>query len=558
MIRTIQNELKVFLADLPEKGALWRYFRLWRNREFISETNHDEIVEKVLDDGRMTSRYTFMATMSCAIAILGLLLSSPAVVIGAMLISPLMGPIVSLGFSLCILDIKQLRKALEAIAIGFVLALAVSSLIVNISPITDPTPEILARTQPNLFDLLVAVFSGLAGGYAVIKNRGGAIVGVAIATALMPPLAVVGYGLSTGSGAIARGAFFLFMTNLLAISLSVTILAKWYGFGIQNSRQNTILQSISIFLAFVILSIPLGLSLKNIASQSYATKTIKAEIEDYFHFSSYRISNFSIAFKKNDEVDVDCILVTDSYAPGAQAEIEKNLSEALQKKVVLSLDQIILAKSEQKKIEDTVPVQNDTVLTNPVQAKPGMMNAQDDMTQAIENAVLFPLDAVNVDSKNDAVTIYPRPEKAVTFALLRRMEEELGRRFPDWSVRIVPPFQVLPYVYFDTGKQVPEGEELSKLDDIIWALKRWGVEEAAIIGYASTVGEFQNFNNTSLAYRRANSVVKHLEAAGIKAVTKAEYRTYNQRQEERAFGINSFQRVEIRPVNNSAPLPPTN
>src|SRR3990167_1749333 len=201
------------------------------------KTSHEEVIEQVRADGQLSGRYIFMAVMSCGIAILGLLLSSPAVVIGAMLISPLMGPIMLMGFSLTILDVPAMRRAVFSMACGVVAALTISFLIVKLSPLTEVTPEILARTRPNLFDLLVAIFSGLAGGYAVIQRQGATIVGVAIATALMPPLAVTGYGLAVGSMAIAGGSFFLFMTNLLAIALSVTVLSKIYGFGAAQDRK---------------------------------------------------------------------------------------------------------------------------------------------------------------------------------------------------------------------------------------------------------------------------------------------------------------------------------
>lgn len=167
----------------PEINARIRRIRQWWYNKYVLSIDHEAVIQHVREEGRLTSRFSFMVTMACAIAILGLLLSSPAVVIGAMLISPLMAPIMSLGFSICLLDIQQMKKAIESVSVGVLLALLVSWMIVTLSPITDATPEIMARTQPNLFDLLIAIFSGLAGGYAVIKRKGETIVGVAL-----PPL----------------------------------------------------------------------------------------------------------------------------------------------------------------------------------------------------------------------------------------------------------------------------------------------------------------------------------------------------------------------------------
>jgi uncharacterized hydrophobic protein (TIGR00271 family) len=122
-----------------------------------------------------------MIMMSAGIAVIGLLLSSPAVVIGAMLISPLMNPILGFGFALATLDFPQVRRSLTALAEVTVLAVAFTAAIVLVSPLKEATSEILARTRPNLFDLLVALLAALAGGFAIIKGQGGTIVGVAIA-----------------------------------------------------------------------------------------------------------------------------------------------------------------------------------------------------------------------------------------------------------------------------------------------------------------------------------------------------------------------------------------
>jgi uncharacterized membrane protein len=146
-----------------KKPFLQRLINLTFKR-LARRVDHEDVVQHVTEEGELTGRYIFMVITSCAIAILGLLLSSPAVVIGAMLISPLMGPIMLMGFSLSVLDIDALKKAAVSMVIGVIAAISVSFLITALSPITEATSEILARTRPNFFDLMVAVFSGLAGG----------------------------------------------------------------------------------------------------------------------------------------------------------------------------------------------------------------------------------------------------------------------------------------------------------------------------------------------------------------------------------------------------------
>ncbi|MFY8194499.1 MAG: DUF389 domain-containing protein, partial [Novosphingobium sp.] len=173
------------------------YLREWWTGHVIRQIDHGEVIERRKEDGNLSEHYLFMIAMSAGIAVLGLLLSSPAVVIGAMLLSPLMGPIMALGFALAIGDWAWLKRSALTLLIGSVLAILLCSVLVFLSPIQTITSEIAARTRPNLFDLFVALFSALAGAYAMIRGKEGAIVGVAIATALMPPLAVVGFGIAT-------------------------------------------------------------------------------------------------------------------------------------------------------------------------------------------------------------------------------------------------------------------------------------------------------------------------------------------------------------------------
>lgn len=546
MTRTAAQAAYELFKHLPSWEVLFRAYRLWWYNKFPSEIDHEQIVGAVIEDGRMTSRYSFMVTMACAIAILGLLLSSPAVIIGAMLISPLMGPIMSLGFSLCIMDFKQMKKALEAIVIGMLLALMISSVIVHVSPLSDPTPEIMARTQPNLFDLLVAIFSGLAGGYATIRQKGGTIVGVAIATALMPPLAVVGYGISTASWPIAQGAFFLFMTNLLAISLSVTLIAKWYGFGTESSPKQTFWQTALVAGVFTLLSIPLGISLSKIAYQSYVTKTTKAELSAYFADTASQISNFSISFKTDNSMAVNSIMITDSYKPKAEKELQEYLEKKFGKTVNLSLNQIVMAKQQQEEVAQSQDVVVDTALANPAHSKLDLLNTQEEMAQTIKSSVFFPFQFVSVDAENDSVVVYPKPDKGLTLDILHNIEGELRARFPGWSVTVIPPVQPFPPVFFEMGKDDLAPLEGKKIRNIAWALRRWEITDIAVIGYASTVGEFEKFDNTSLAFRRAETVMRIFEQEKINALPKAEYRSFKQRQEEMNYGIRSLQRVEIR------------
>lgn len=168
--------------------------------------------------------YWIELVLSAAIATFGLILNSPAVVIGAMLVSPLMGPIIASGLALAAADVYLGIKSLAQLALSTVAAILVGAFITWVLPFDTPTSEVLARTRPNLLDLGVALSSGLAGSLLVCRSRspegGGvsALPGVAIAVALMPPLCSVGFGVGSGFALpIVTGAGLLFLTNLAAI-----------------------------------------------------------------------------------------------------------------------------------------------------------------------------------------------------------------------------------------------------------------------------------------------------------------------------------------------------
>lgn len=162
---------------------------------------------------------------SAVIASVGLNTDSAAVVIGAMLVSPLMGPIVGLGYALAVRDRDFAKRAGRYLAVSIGVSLFVSAAFFALSPLKEPTAEILARTRPNLLDLLVALAAALAGSVALASTEVSATLpGVAIATAIIPPLCTSGYGLASGEWRLALGAFYLFTVNAVAIALCAYLL----------------------------------------------------------------------------------------------------------------------------------------------------------------------------------------------------------------------------------------------------------------------------------------------------------------------------------------------
>ena len=191
--------------------------------------------EKILENVKsgITFRGANLWILACAIIVasVGLNVNSTAVVIGAMLISPLMGPIVGAGFALGIYDFDLIRKSLKNLLISTLVGLIFSSVYFFISPFKEPTEEILARTAPNLYDVLIAFFGGLVGVIAITRvEKGNPIPGVAIATALMPPLCTAGFGLATGNYKFFFGAMYLYIINCVFICISTFLIVKYLGY----------------------------------------------------------------------------------------------------------------------------------------------------------------------------------------------------------------------------------------------------------------------------------------------------------------------------------------
>lgn len=210
--------------------------------------------------------FYFLLGLSGIIATLGLFADSVAIIIGAMIIAPLIGPITAIAYSTTVANRRLLRRSFLTLFTGVIFTIFLSFLIALIIGLKTPTPEILARTNPTLIDLVIALAAGAAGAFANTRRRiADALPGVAIAVALVPPLSVVGIGLAFRNGSLAFGASVLFITNLTGIIFSgvVILLLQSYG-SIERAKQGLIF-SLTMLL---ILGLPLGWSLKGLIMEN--------------------------------------------------------------------------------------------------------------------------------------------------------------------------------------------------------------------------------------------------------------------------------------------------
>jgi uncharacterized hydrophobic protein (TIGR00271 family) len=195
------------------------------NEQDSPQTIHDNIMSGIVFKG--TNLWILMVAI--VIASVGLNVNSTAVIIGAMLISPLMGPIIGIGYGLGTYDFDLVRQSIKNYLLAVVIGLIVSTLYFSISPLNEAHSELLARTTPTIYDVLIAFFGGLAGFIAIVSRyKGNVITGVAIATALMPPLCTAGYGLATGKWNFL-GALYLLAINTVFIALSALITTRFFG-----------------------------------------------------------------------------------------------------------------------------------------------------------------------------------------------------------------------------------------------------------------------------------------------------------------------------------------
>ena len=183
--------------------------------------NYEEIRTRLVEGGQVTGTNMCVLMLAIFIASIGLNMNSTAVIIGAMLISPLMGSIQAAAYGTATADLRLFRKSVIGLMFQVMVCLITSTLYFLISPISTTTSELLARTQPNIWDVLIALFGGIAGIIGITrKEKSNVIPGVAIATALMPPLCTCGYGIATGQWRFLLGAGYLFLVNSYFIFFS--------------------------------------------------------------------------------------------------------------------------------------------------------------------------------------------------------------------------------------------------------------------------------------------------------------------------------------------------
>ncbi len=248
---------------MPSSASWWR--KLVPNDNSLGSSARDEIVSSLVENASLGSNYLTLILGSCAIATFGLLENSPAVIIGAMIIAPLMPVIQATAYGALEGEAAIFWRGLWTLSLGVVIAALLSALLARSVGLSEFGNEIVSRTRPNLLDLGIALAAGAVGGFARVRpSISNALAGTAIAVALMPPLCVVGIGIAAGDWQTSRGASLLFLTNLLGITLASMVVFLFAGYA--RRRAGPALAWTGALTALIV--VPLALSLQTLVRES--------------------------------------------------------------------------------------------------------------------------------------------------------------------------------------------------------------------------------------------------------------------------------------------------
>ena len=280
--------------------------------DFHTDKEDDfETLEMVRAD--VDFRGTKLWILICAIfvASLGLNTNSTAVIIGAMLISPLMGPIIGFGTALGIYDFELLKRSLRNLGLTTLFSVLTATIYFILTPITDSGSELLGRTQPNIYDVLIAFFGGAAGMIAAsTKSKGQVLPGVAIATALMPPLCTAGYGIATGQWHFFFGAFYLFLINSVFIALATYLVVRLLRFPpkvfLDRARGRKVHRILMVIATCTI--IPAVYLSIGMVRDSIATRNAKSFVENELALTSTQVVKYTLGTQNGVKV-LDVVLL---------------------------------------------------------------------------------------------------------------------------------------------------------------------------------------------------------------------------------------------------------
>lgn len=293
---------------------------------------YDDIIQRIKKDVDIRGTNLWVLIFAIFVASIGLNVNSTAVIIGAMLISPLMGPIMGIGMGIAINDFELIKKGIKNLSIAALMSVVTSTLYFMISPLHQAQSELLARTTPTIWDVFIAMFGGLAGIVAATrKEKSNVVPGVAIATALMPPLCTAGYGLATGQWMYFLGALYLFFINSVFISISTLLIVRFLKFPsvsfVDEKHERKVRMSVALVVFITVVpSIYLGY---RIVKRSIFDSNVAAFVENEFQFDNTQVLKYTV---NDDNHKVEVILVGKQLSDDAKDQVNARFKKQFQQK----------------------------------------------------------------------------------------------------------------------------------------------------------------------------------------------------------------------------------
>jgi len=485
--------------------------------KFVNKINHQDIYEELLKAQQFDAQYIIMTVFSALIATSGLIINSPAVIIGAMIISPLMGPIMAGGLFFAIGDYYLGKKAFKSISLGVIIAVVSAVLVTLIYPLKVNTPEIIARTSPNIIDLFIALVCGLAGAFSInFKKTASSIVGVAISVALMPPLCVTGIGISTSQLNVALGGFFLFFTNLTSIFIASTISFLILGFsrnlGKTYNHKKIIIKYLIPVGLLLVLSLPLMYSLKTAIDKKTLNNKINNLLIDNLNIpnqsklDSWEIIGDTIVAKIN----------TTSYLPQEKIDfIDKQIDMVTKQKISLTVYQVpVLLLSQDVKQSGTPAILNAiSGNTYPnVETASVIDKNSDQIVAGLENlelahiSKLYPyIESYKLEYDKDnnfkSIVISLKLNYDVSIEQIESIINYLQNKNDKITIKVMSNSILLPTIYFKEEKYTIEESEQNKLPALATFLNSQKQYTLKVAGYADSTGNV--YFNDYLSNKRA-------------------------------------------------------
>ena len=306
--------------------TLWQVVKGYFNA-FPEKDCEDEVVAQISDGVDFHGATLWVLIFAIFIASLGLNVNSTAVIIGAMLISPLMGPIIGMGLAVGIADLKLFKRALTNYLITTVISVVTATIYFTISPITEAQSELLARTSPTLYDVLIALFGGAAGILAIsTKSKNNVIPGVAIATALMPPLCTAGYGLAVSNTSYFFGAFYLYFINTVFIAFTTCIGVRLLHFHRKKFVDREKMKRVNYYIISIVIitMLPAGYMTWSIIKQSVIENNIEKFVRDELDNSGTYIVSHEYDSKTKT---LNVVAIGKPISVGAIAKAQKSMAD---------------------------------------------------------------------------------------------------------------------------------------------------------------------------------------------------------------------------------------